>query len=109
MTGFRMWELRSGKVPLPIGGEIYRKFQVFEIWEKKLWEGSKLWSMHFLSLFLRLVIILIDKMRKQMRLTVSKMEETLTRKNVNKELQGASSFFLKDIAEHMKKIRLKKK
>jgi len=35
------------------------------------------------------------------------MEETLTKKNAGKELQGATSFFLKDIAEHKKKIQAK--
>jgi hypothetical protein len=40
-----------------------------------------------------------------MRHTVSSMEETLVKKAPSKDLQGATSFFLKDIAEHKKKIR----
>ncbi|MCK9352090.1 MAG: hypothetical protein WCT49_04190 [Candidatus Paceibacterota bacterium] len=105
MIGFRLWELKNGKIPFPDGEGISRQLHVFTEWEKKAWEESRQWSMRFLSLFLRLVIIVIDKMRKWMRHTVSSMEEALVKKNPEKDLQGTSSFFLKDIAEHKKKIR----
>jgi hypothetical protein len=105
MVGFRIWELNKGKIPFPDKGETLKRFHVFEEWEKKAWETSRRFSMHFLSLFLRIVIIGIDKIRKWMRYSVSRIEETLVKKNADKELQGAPSFFLKDIAEHKKKIR----
>ena len=106
MIGFRVWELRNGKIPFPDGEGIGKQLHLFAEWEKKAWEGGRQWSMRFLSLFLRLAIIVIDKMRKWMRHTVSSMEEALVKKNSNnKDIQGASSFFLKDIAEHKKKIR----
>jgi hypothetical protein len=107
MIGFRLWELKNGKIPFPDGEGLGRHLHQFAEWEKKVWEESRQWSMRFLSLFLRLVIIVIDKIRKWMRHTVSSMEETLTKKNASKELQGAPSFFLKDIAEHKKKIQAK--
>ena len=106
MIGFRLWELKNGKIPFPDGEGLSRQFHLLAEWEKKIWEESKQWSMRFLSLFLRLVIIVIDKMRKWMRYSVSHMEEALVKKNAGKDLQGSSSFFLKDIAEHKKKIRL---
>lgn len=107
MIGFRLWELKNGKIPFPDGEGLGRQIHLLAEWEKKAWEESRQWSMRFLSLFLRLVIIVIDKIRKWMRHTVSNMEETLTKKNAGKELQGATSFFLKDIAEHKKKIQAK--
>jgi hypothetical protein len=111
MIGFRLRELESGKIPFPDAFNFSRGFQIFSEWEKKAWDASRHYSMHFLSLFLRLAIIVIDKVRKAMRHAVSHMEETLVKKNANKEMQGATSVFLKDIAEHKKKIqaRLKEK
>ena len=105
MIGFRVWELRNGKIPFPEGEGLGKQLHLLAEWEKKAWEESRQWSMRFLSLFLRLVIIVIDKMRLWMRHAVSRIEEALVKKNPNKDLQGASSFFLKDIAEHKKKIR----
>jgi hypothetical protein len=105
MIGFRLWELKNGKIPFPDSEGVGRRFHLFAEWEKKAWEGSRRWSMWFLSLSLRLMIIIIDKIRKWMRHTVSRMEEALVKKNPGKDLQGASSFFLKDIAEHKKKIK----
>ncbi|MFA6565366.1 MAG: hypothetical protein WCT48_01350, partial [Candidatus Paceibacterota bacterium] len=105
MVGFRLRELKSGKIPFPDAINFSRGFQVFSEWEKKAWDASRHFSMRFLSLFLRLAIIVIDKVRKAMRHAVSHMEEALVKKNANKDMQGASSVFLKDIAEHKKKIQ----
>jgi hypothetical protein len=105
MVGFRVWELKNGKIPFPDGEGISRQLHMFTEWEKKVWEESRQWAMRFLSLFLRLVIIVIDKARKWMRHSVSSMEEALVKKNAINNANGGSSFFLKDIAEHKKKIR----
>ncbi len=106
MIGFRLWELKNGKIPFPDGEGLSRQFHHLAEWEKKIWEESRQWSMRFLSLLFRLIIIGIDKIRKWMRHSVSHMEEALVKKNAGKDLQGSASFFLKDIAEHKKKIRL---
>ena len=105
MIVFRLRELKSGKIPFPDAGNFSRKFQVFAEWEKKAWDESKQFSMRFLSLSLRLAIIAIDKVRKSMRHAVSNMEGALVKKNASNEMQGAASVFLKDIAEHKKKIQ----
>jgi len=109
MIGFRLRELKSGKIPFPDAISFSQRLQVLSEWERKAWDASKNFSMHFLSLFLRLAIIAVDKARKIMRHAVSRMEETLVKKNANKEMQGAASVFLKDIAEHKKKMQAKLK
>jgi len=105
MIGLRLRDLKQGKIPFPESAAFSRWFQLFSEWEKKSWEIGKNLSMHFLSLFLRLAIIAVDRVRKSMRHTVSRIEEALVKKNANKNMQGAASVFLKDIAEHKKKIQ----
>lgn len=109
MIGLRLRDLKRGKIPFPESAAFTRWFQLFSEWEKRVWDTSRHFSMHFLSLFLRLVIIVIDKARKSMRHTVSRIEETLVKKNASKDVQGAASVFLKDIAEHKKKIQMRLK
>jgi hypothetical protein len=109
MIGFRLRGLESGKIPFPDAINFSRGFQAFSEWEKKAWDTSRRFGMHFLSLFLRLAIIAIDKVRKSMRHAVSYIEESLVKKNTSTDIQGASSVFLKDIAEHKKKIQTKMK
>ncbi len=105
MIGLRLRELESGKIPFPDAINFSRWFQMFSEWEKRIWDTSRNYSMHFLSLFLRLAIIAIDKVRKSMRHAVSRIEEALVKKNAVKDMQGTSSVFLKDISEHKKKMQ----
>jgi len=106
MVSFRLWELKNGKIPFPENAQLSKQLQHLSEWEHRIWEESKRLGMYFLSVFLRVAIVGVDKIRKLMRHAVSKMEESLTKKNASKDLQGSPSFFLKEIAEYKKKMRM---
>ncbi len=109
MIVFRLWELENGKIPLPARSEISKRFHVFALWEKKMWEAGKTLTLAFLARVLRVTVSWIDKARKMMRRLLVALEEALVKKRVNETHQGAPSFFLKDIAEHKKRMKLKNK
>jgi hypothetical protein len=109
MIFFRLRELENGKIPFPDRKELSKQFQVFAVWEKKMWEGGKRLALRSLASSLKFMVSWTDRARKFMRKQIIRMEEALVKKRVSGEAsQGASSFFLKDIAEHKKRMKLKK-
>lgn len=108
MIGFRLWELENGKIPFPARSELSRRLQVFAVWEKKVWEGGKRVTLAFLAQVLRTTVSWIDKTRKMMRRALIALEEGLVKKRSGDTHQGAPSVFLKDIAEHKKRMKLKR-
>lgn len=109
MIFFRLHELEKGKIPFPDRKEFSKQFQVFAVWEKKMWEEGKRITLRVTASSLKFIVSGIDRMRKFMRKMILRMEEALVKKRVeNSKGQGASSFFLKDIAEHKKRMKLKK-
>lgn len=108
MLLFRHWQIQKGRVPTPFPSRVdlsYR-FRAFAEAEKKVWDASKHWSMRAGTQILRSAVVGIDSVRIEMRKLIARMEEALMKKHA-KDPQGAPSFFLKDIAEHKKKMRLK--
>lgn len=108
MMIFQYREMRRGNVPVPIPHRIdfAERWRVCAECEKKLWDEGKKWSIRFGTQFLRVSIMAIDKVRIEIRKLIAKMEDALTKKHA-RDPQGSASFFLKDIAEHKKKIREK--
>ncbi len=109
MVFYRLREIKNGRIPFPDINQFSKQFHIFALWEKKIWEGGKNVSIRSTANFLRFVMAGIDKMRKMIRKLINRMEENLVKKRVNDGLghQGAASFFLKDIAEHKKRIKMK--
>lgn len=109
MIFFRLWELKNGKIPFPDKRDFQKQFQIFAIWEKKMWEEGKRLTLRGLASSLKFTVSWIDKTRKLMRKLILRMEESLVKKRVEgAQKQGASSFFLKDIAEHKRRMKVKK-
>jgi len=109
MIFYRLWEIENGKIPFPDRKQFSKQFHVFALWERKMWEEGKRINLRLLASSLKLIVSWIDKMRKLMRRLIVRMEEALVKKRVeNSQGQGASSFFLKDIAEHKKRMKMKK-
>lgn len=108
MIGFRLWELENGKIPFPARSEISKRFQVFAVWEKKMWEAGKRFALRMLTSSLKIIVSGIDRARKLMRKLIISMEEALVKKRAGDTHQGAPSVFLKDIAEHKKRMKLKR-
>lgn len=108
MVGFRYWEMQRGKIPVPNSAkfDLSYRMRVFAEWEKKLWDEGKHWSIRFGTQTLRVAIMGMDRARIEMRKLIAKMEEALVKRHA-KTPQGAPSFFLKDIAEHKKKMRIR--
>lgn len=109
MIFFRLWELQNGKIPFPDRNQFSKQFHVFAVWEKKMWEEGKRFMLRILASSLKFIVSGIDKTRKQMRKLIVRMEEALVKKRASEGSQGASSFFLKDIAEHKKRMKRKNK
>jgi|GEM_PF-2759329 len=108
MLFFRSWQMRKGKVPMPFPSSVdvkYRLLRNCAIWEKKIWDESRHWSIRLSTQALRGAVFAIDRIRIEMRKLIAKMEEGLMKK-YTKDPQGAPSFFLKEIGEHKKKMRL---
>lgn len=109
MIVFRLRQLETGKVPFPDRHQFSKQFQIFAIWEKKMWEEGKRFTLRTSASSLKYIVSGIDKARKFMRKLILRMEEALVKKRVEgSQRQGASSFFLKDIAEHKKRMKIKK-
>jgi hypothetical protein len=108
MILFRIWELENRKIPLPVQEQFSRRAHTFEEWEKKVWEEGKRFALRVVALSLKLIVLGIDKTRKSMRRLIIKTEESLVKKRTTGISQGASSFFLKDISEHKRRMRIKK-
>jgi hypothetical protein len=105
MVIFRLRELENGKIPFPDRKEISKQFHVFALWEKKIWEEGKRITLRVLASSLKFIVSCIDKTRKLMRKLIMRMEEALVKKRVEgSQSQGASSFFLKDIAVHKRRL-----
>ena len=74
-----------------------------------MWEEGKRLALRVLASSLKFIVSGIDETRKFMRKLILRMEEALVKKRVEgSQSQGASSFFLKDIAEHKKRMKMKK-
>lgn len=108
MIFFRLWELENGKIPFPELNQFSRQFHIFALWEKKMWEEGKRFMLRIMASSLKFIVSWIDKTRKLMRKLIVRMEEALVKKRMNGGPQGASSFFLKDIAEHKRRMKMKK-
>jgi len=108
MIVFRLREMENGKIPFPDRKEFQKQFHVFAVWEKKMWEEGKRFFLRALASSLKLIVSGIDKTRKLMRKLIIRVEEALVKKRASEWSEGASSFFLKDIAEHKRRMRLKK-
>jgi hypothetical protein len=108
MIFFRLWELENGKIPFPELNQFSRQFHIFALWEKKMWEEGKRFTLRMMASSLKFIVSWIDKTRKLMRKLIVRTEEALVKKRMNGGPQGASSFFLKDIAEHKRRMKMKK-
>ncbi len=111
MVFFRLRELEKGKIPFPDRKEFSKQLHIFAVWEKKMWEEGKRTALRLLASSLTSSVSVVDKTRKLMRRLIALTEEALVKKRMSEgsQGQGASSFFLKDIAEHKKRMKQKNK